>query len=132
MNDDIFEGHGIEIELNTADDFLRIAETLTRLGIPSYKDKDTLYQSCHILHKRGRYSILHFKSLFALDGKVSTIDAADIARLNSITKLLIDWNLCKLAPAAKLDNSVFSRVKVIKHSEKHKWDLKAKYSIGTS
>lgn len=132
-DDDIFLGHGVEIILNNPQDFLKVAETLTRLGIPSYKDVKTLYQSCHILHKRGRYAIVHFKSMFALDGRETTISVEDLARRDNIVRLLVDWNLCTYAIAQEkpTEEVPFSRVKVIKYSEKHDWKLESKYSIGT-
>lgn len=120
----------VEIGLFHDGDFLKIKETLTRLGIPSYKDEKTLYQSCHILHKRGKFYIVHFKELFKLDGRFSTLNQEDIARRNSIIQLLLDWNLCELITEVDLKETGFSRVKIIKHAEKPDWNLKAKYSIG--
>ena len=129
-NDDIFDLHGVEIKFSNPENFLKIKETLTRLGIPSYKDGQVLYQSCHILHKRGRYVIIHFKEMFALDGKQTSLSEEDIARRNSIVKLLLDWKLCELAEDIDLSATGVSRIKIIKHSEKSKWRLESKYSIG--
>ena len=131
--DDIFGGYGIEIILNSPQDFLKVAETLTRLGIPSYKEDKTLYQSCHILHKRGRYSIVHFKEMFALDGRETTLSPEDVARRDNIVRLLVDWNLGTYAEqqTEETEEVPFSRVKVIKYSEKNDWKLESKYSIGT-
>ena len=130
-NEDIFKGLGVEIRLKKDDDFLKVKETLTRIGVASKKDK-TLYQSCHILHKRGRFSIVHFKELFVLDGKESDISENDLARRNTITNLLAQWGLIDLlspsvaiAPVASLN-----QIKIVKHSEKSQWNLVAKYSIG--
>lgn len=95
MNDDIFNGLGVEVELNDPENFLKIVETLTRVGVLSNKD-NTLTQTCHILHKRGKYAIFHFKELFKLDGiSKSEISEIDIARRNGIVNLLVQWNLCK-------------------------------------
>lgn len=130
--DDIFKGMGIEIRLKKDDDFLKVKETLTRIGVASKKDK-TLYQSCHILHKRGRFAIVHFKELFVLDGKESDISENDIARRNTIANLLAQWGLIELVdPVAPSEQSVASitQIKIVKYSEKSQWNLVAKYSIG--
>lgn len=120
----------IEITLKDADDFLKVKETLTRLGVASERTK-TLYQSCHILHKRGQYYIVHFKELFALDGKPSSLDAEDIARRNTIANLLQDWGLCTLCDAGKsADSAPMRLIKVIPYKEKKEWNLVSKYKIG--
>lgn len=129
--DDLFKGMGIEIKLKKDDDFLKVKETLTRIGVASKKDK-TLYQSCHILHKRGRFAIVHFKELFILDGKESDISENDLARRNTITNLLSQWGLIELVdpPVPSDQTSSLSQIKIVKHSDKSQWNLVAKYSIG--
>lgn len=131
MTDDIFSGKGVEIHLGEEDDFLKIRETLTRIGVASRKDK-TLYQSCHILHKQGRYSIVHFKELFELDGKPSNFSDEDKGRRNTIAKLLEDWGLIKIADpdSAKDPISPLSQIKILPFKEKNDWELVAKYNIG--
>jgi hypothetical protein len=131
MTDDIFSGKGVEIRLGEEDDFLKIRETLTRIGVASRKDK-TLYQSCHILHKQGRYSIVHFKELFELDGKPSNFSDEDKGRRNTIAKLLEDWGLIKIAnpDLAKDPISPLSQIKILPFKEKNDWTLVAKYNIG--
>jgi hypothetical protein len=131
MTDDIFKGKGIEIRLGEEDDFLKIKETLTRIGVASRKDK-TLYQSCHILHKQGRYVILHFKELFELDGKASNFSDEDKGRRNTIAKLLEDWDLIKIVEpeAVKKPIATLNQIKILPHKEKNDWTLVAKYSIG--
>lgn len=121
----------IEVTLEQQDDFLKVRETLTRIGIASRKDK-TLYQSCHVLHKQGKYYIVHFKELFALDGKPANFDEADIARRNTIANLLSDWGLIKLVDASKSASPVapMSQIKIIPHKDKSEWTLEAKYTIG--
>lgn len=121
----------VEIYLKEQDDFLKVRETLTRIGIASRKDK-TLYQSCHVLHKQGKYYIVHFKELFALDGKPVNFDENDIARRNTIANLLNDWGLVELADPNKSSDPVaaLSQIKIISHKEKDQWVLKAKYTIG--
>jgi len=118
----------LEIELKEPDDFLKIRETLSRIGVASRKDK-ILYQSCHILHKQGKYFIVHFKELFALDGKDTNLSENDIARRNTIAKLLGDWGLVNvkgtLEPIAPL-----SQIKIIAFKEKSEWTLETKYNIG--
>lgn len=121
----------IEIKLKKDEDFLKVKETLTRIGVASKRDK-TLYQSCHILHKQGKYYIVHFKELFALDGKPTAFDVIDQGRRNSIIRLLEEWNLIKLvknipdsAPTIPLN-----QIKVLPYNEKNDWNLVAKYSIG--
>lgn len=120
----------VEIYLANEDDFLKIKETLTRIGIPSYKDR-ILYQSCHILHKRGKYYIVHFKELFALDGKNSTLTESDILRRNAIVNLLQEWDLCEIVyPDLIRDIEDLRKIKVLKYNEKRDWDLQPKYSMG--
>ena len=121
----------IEVLLTSEEDFLKIKETLTRIGVASRKDKK-LFQSCHILHKQGKYYIVHFKELFALDGKPSNFSEDDVARRNTIVNLLAEWGLIKLVNAEKSSTPVapFSQVKVITHKEKDEWELVAKYNIG--
>lgn len=134
MNDqyDVFRGLGIEIALPHPDNFLKVRETLTRIGIAS-PHKKRLFQSCHILHKRGRYAILHFKELFALDGKPTNLSEEDIERRNTITQLLSDWELVDpIDPEtlASLPKAPIHQVKIIPYREKAEWELIAKYSIG--
>ena len=121
----------IEIKLKKEDDFLKVKETLTRIGVASKKDK-TLYQSCHILHKQGRYYIVHFKELFALDGKPSNFSEGDIARRNTIVNLLKEWGLIEIVIPASTESPVspISQIKVLPHKEKNDWELVAKYNIG--
>ncbi len=120
-----------EIELNDDEDFLKIRETLTRIGIASRKDR-TLYQSCHILHKRGKYYIVHFKELFALDGKPTNFSDNDLGRRNSIVNLLAEWGLLTLVDAKKTSEPIvpLGQIKIIAHKDKPDWDLVAKYNIG--
>lgn len=121
----------LEVRLLEEENFLKIKETLTRMGIAS-KDGDKLYQSCHILHKRGKYYITHFKEMFMLDGKTSNISEEDIARRNSIAKLLEEWNLIEIVDEDKLNETedVFAFVKIIPHGQKSKWQLISKYTVG--
>lgn len=121
----------IEVTLENQDDFLKVRETLTRIGIASRKDK-TLYQSCHVLHKQGKYYIVHFKELFALDGKPANFDEGDISRRNTIANLLSDWGLIKLVDPNKSADPVapLSQIKILPHKEKDEWNLEAKYTIG--
>lgn len=121
----------VEVGLASEDDFLKIKETLTRIGVASRKDKK-LFQSCHILHKQGKYYIVHFKELFILDGKPSNFLEDDVARRNTIVNLLSEWGLVKLIDPKKSSSPVapFSQVKVITHKEKDEWELVAKYNIG--
>ena len=118
----------LEISLKEPDDFLKVRETLSRIGVASRKERK-LYQSCHILHKQGRYFIVHFKELFALDGKQNNLSENDIARRNTIAKLLADWELVKVLgvpePVAPL-----SQIKVLSYREKADWTLETKYNIG--
>ena len=121
----------LEVELVKEDDFLKVRETLTRIGVASRKDK-TLYQSCHILHKRGKYYIVHFKELFGLDGKSTDFTDNDLSRRNVITKLLAEWNLVKIVNQNITEEPVapLSQIKIISHKDKHEWNLVAKYNIG--
>jgi len=121
----------IEVTLAEPDDFLKVKETLSRIGIASKKDK-TLYQSCHILHKQGKYYIVHFKQLFLLDGKKSDFTEDDKARLNTIANLLHDWELVDLVDEKKSETptSSLSQIKIITHKEKSEWTLVAKYTLG--
>lgn len=121
----------VEVVLSQPDDFLKVKETLTRIGVASERTK-TLYQSCHILHKRGHYYIVHFKELFALDGKPSSFDEEDISRRNTIANLLEDWGLVKLVDPEKSADPVapMRLVKVIPYREKDNWNLTSKYRIG--
>ena len=121
----------VEIRIKTDDDFLKIRETLTRIGVASRKDK-TIYQSCHILHKQGQYYIVHFKELFALDGKPSNFDMTDQARRNTIANLLAEWGLVELVNPKRTSDPVapLSQIKVLPHREKNEWNLVAKYNIG--
>lgn len=129
MND-IFNGKGVEIRIGEEDNFLRIKETLTRIGVESKKGS-TLYQSCHILHKKGRYAIVHFKELFELDGRASDFNDDDKARRNLIAKLIAEWGLCvivdpeTLKPIAKMD-----QLTVLSFAQKKTWTLVPKYTMG--
>jgi len=120
----------LEVFLIEPDNFLKIRETLTRIGIASRTDKK-LYQSCHILHKQGRYFIVHFKELFSLDGKESNITTNDIERRNTITILLADWGLLKIKDSTQIiSKASLSQIKVLAHKDKAGWELVAKYNIG--
>jgi len=121
----------IEVQLNEQDDFLKVRETLTRIGVSSRKEK-VLYQSCHILHKQGHYYIVHFKELFALDGKPSNISENDIQRRNAIANLLEEWGLVKILNKKLLEDNIapLHQIKIIAFKEKDEWDLIAKYNIG--
>ena len=123
----------LEISFKENDDFLKIRETLTRIGVASRKDK-TLYQSCHILHKRGKYYLVHFKELFALDGKESSITENDLARRNSIARLLDEWDLLSILDEEQSSTPLapMSQIKVLPHKEKPEWNLVAKYNIGNA
>ena len=129
----------IEVTLNSPDDFLKVRETLTRIGVASKKEK-TLYQSCHILHKRdkitkeSRYYIVHFKELFKLDGKPTQISEDDIARRNTIANILAEWKLVNLVDKNKSASPIapISSIKIVPHKEKVAWKLEAKYNIGNS
>ena len=121
----------VEVTLKEDEDFLKIRETLTRIGVASRKDK-TLFQSCHILHKQGRYYICHFKERFSLDGKPANFTEDDISRRNTIANLLAEWGLVKLVNEDKSKDPVapLSQIKVLPHKEKDGWTLSAKYNIG--
>jgi len=120
----------IEVQLNEQDDFLKVRETLTRIGVSSRKEK-VLYQSCHILHKQGQYYLVHFKELFALDGKPSNISDNDIQRRNAVAKLLEEWSLVKiLNPSVIEEVAPLHQIKIISFKEKDDWELVAKYNIG--
>lgn len=119
----------LEITLNEPDDFLKVRETLTRIGVASRKE-NKLYQSCHILHKQGRYFIVHFKELFLLDGKKANLEENDINRRNTIATLLSDWGLITFAVKSDLMCAPLRQIKIIPHKEKSKWDLCPKYNIG--
>ncbi len=122
----------LEVTLAEPDDFLKIKETLTRIGVASRKDKK-LYQSCHILHKQGRYFIVHFKELFLLDGKKSNLEENDIARRNTITTLLSDWGLLSIeSPSANKLLAPLRQIKIISFKDKDDWELCPKYNIGSS
>ncbi len=132
MNDEVkwSQDQMLEVTLNQPDDFLKVRETLTRIGVASRKDK-TLFQSCHILHKQGKYYIVHFKELFALDGKKATLINNDIQRRNTIAVLLQDWNLVEVVNASLVENKApLSQIKVLPFKEKTEWNLVAKYNIG--
>ena len=121
----------IEVILNEPDDFLKVRETLTRIGVASRKEKK-LYQSCHILHKQGRYFITHFKELFALDGKHANLTVNDIQRRNRIIQLIADWGLVEVVDVTKVqDIAPLNQIKVIPHKEKGDWILETKYNIGS-
>jgi hypothetical protein len=121
----------LEITLKQDDDFLKVRETLTRIGVASRKDK-RLYQSCHILHKKGKYYIVHFKELFSLDGKPTDFDESDLGRRNTIANLLAEWGLVQLVNKQRSEAPVapLSQIKVISYGERNEWDLVTKYSIG--
>ena len=121
----------VEVKLVEEDDFLKVRETLTRIGVASKKEK-ILYQSCHILHKQGKYYIVHFKELFSLDGKPTDITDNDLARRNTVANLLQDWELIKIVNQDKTKDPTvsLSQVKIISHKEKGEWQLIPKYNIG--
>lgn len=121
----------LEIKLGEEDDFLKVRETLTRIGVASRKDK-TLYQSCHILHKQGKFYIVHFKEMFALDGKPTNFTDDDKGRRNTIAKLLEDWGLIKIVDPnqAKEPMAQLNQIKILPHKEKNEWTLVQKYAIG--
>lgn len=121
----------VEVKIAEEQDFLKIKETLTRIGVASRKDKK-LYQSCHILHKQGKYYIVHFKELFALDGKPTDFSDEDKGRRNTIANLLQDWDLIKVVDSEQIENpkAPMSQIKILPHKEKNDWELVAKYNIG--
>lgn len=131
FNLNLLEGYvPLEVELKSADDFLKIRETLSRIGVASRKDK-VLYQSCHILHKKGRYYLVHFKELFSLDGKPTDITENDLERRNSIAFLLSDWGLLNIVdPDSFQKRAPLTQIKVLSFREKSEWTLQTKYSIG--
>jgi len=121
----------VEVSLNEPDDFLKIRETLTRIGVASRKEKK-LYQSCHILHKQGRYYIVHFKELFALDGKHANLTVNDVQRRNRITRLLADWGLVSVVKEDTImDIAPLNQIKVLPYRDKNEWILEQKYNIGS-
>lgn len=120
----------LEIVLNEPDDFLKVRETLTRIGVAS-KRENKLFQSCHILHKQGRYFIVHFKELFLLDGKKANLEENDLLRRNTIATLLSDWGLCQIEkPGSITEHAPLRQIKIIPHRDRDQWELCAKYSIG--
>ena len=120
----------LEVELRDPDDFLKVKETLTRIGVASFKTRK-LYQSCHILHKKGKYYIVHFKELFLLDGRQSSLSEEDVSRRNTITKLLQDWDLVKvILPETMKDFAPLNSIKIVPYKDKKNWILEAKYTIG--
>ena len=121
----------VEITLNEPDDFLKVRETLTRIGVASRKEKK-IYQSCHILHKQGRYFLVHFKELFAQDGKHANLTANDVQRRNRIAQLLADWGLISVSDASKIqDIAPLNQIKVLAYKDKGDWILETKYNIGS-
>ena len=123
----------VEVTLKEKDDFLKVRETLTRIGVASKKDR-ILYQSCHILHKQGHYYIVHFKELFALDGKQTDLSENDLSRRNAIAKLLQDWGLVKVVNVKQIEEPppiFLSQIKILSHKEKDDWELVPKYNIGS-
>ena len=120
----------VEVTLGQPDDFLKVRETLTRIGVASRKERK-LYQSCHILHKQGKYYIVHFKELFALDGKTTNLSLNDVQRRNRILQLLSDWGLVSLVDSSKItDVAPLNQIKVLSYKEKDEWTLESKYNIG--
>lgn len=130
MNNTIFNTL-VEVKLQHEDDFLKVRETLTRIGVASKKDR-TLYQSCHILHKQGRYYIVHFKELFALDGKSTNFSEEDIGRRNTIANLISEWGLVTILTPERTKEPVtpLSQIKILPYKDKDDWELVAKYNIG--
>ena len=124
---DLFKGYGVEIKLNKSSDFLVVKETLTRMGVPNVNDKK-LFQSCHILHKQGRYVIIHYKELYAFDGKSIEVSEEDILRRNRIVSLLAEWNLIKILHPDMIANQIpINQLKILNFKEKHEWSLEPKY-----
>lgn len=121
----------VEVELAEKNDFLKVRETLTRIGVAA-KNQNVLYQSCHILHKQGKYYIVHFKELFALDGKPANITENDLARRNTISNLIAEWGLVKLVDKKKTQEPIvpMGQIKVLAHKDKNEWTLVSKYNIG--
>jgi hypothetical protein len=121
----------LEVRIDEPDDFLKIKETLTRIGVSSKREHNTLYQSCHILHKQGRYFIVHFKELFLLDGKPSNFSEDDLGRRNTIATLLSDWGLLEIViPESAKPKVSLRAIKIISHRDKSEWNLETKYTIG--
>ena len=121
----------VEVTLNEPDDFLKVRETLTRIGVASRKEKK-IYQSCHILHKQGRYFLVHFKELFALDGKHANLTSNDVQRRNRIAQLLVDWGLVGIVSAESIqDVAPLNQIKVLSYKDKGDWILETKYNIGS-
>lgn len=130
--DDVFRGYGIEVKLKREEDFLLVKETLTRIGVTSRRD-NKLYQTAHLLHKRGYYAIVHFKELFAFDGRRAELTEEDVGRRNTIVKLLSDWNLLEIIDKndfEKLPKLSVSQIKIIPFKDKDKWELITKYKLG--
>jgi hypothetical protein len=128
---DVFKGLGVRVKLEDEDDFLIIKETLTRMGVSSRKE-NKLFQSCHILHKKGEYAIVHFKELFILDKLESNISESDVARRNLIAKLLEEWELCDILEPEKIKDPIanIKQIKIISHKQKDEWELIPKYHLG--
>jgi hypothetical protein len=121
----------LEVTLNEPDDFLKVRETLTRIGVASKKETNTLYQSCLLLHKQGHYFIVHFKEMFMLDGKPSDFSIDDLGRRNTIAQLLSDWGLLNiLHPHKIIERASLRNIKIISHKDKANWNLQTKYTIG--
>jgi len=129
MTDEKMEGM-LEVTLKEPDDFLKVRETLSRIGVSSRKEK-VLYQSCHILHKQGKYFIVHFKELFLLDGKPVNFSENDIPRRNKIAELLQDWGLLTIVDKSEKQTVPINQIKIISHREKSEWELRTKYDIGS-
>jgi hypothetical protein len=131
MSDNLFRGLGVEIRLKSEDDFLKVKETLTRIGVSSKKE-NILYQSCHILHKQGRYAIMHFKELFEMDGLESDISNTDVGRRNTIACLLEEWGLLDIVDEDKVEEPQISlgKMKILPFKDKDDWELIPKYHIG--
>ena len=131
QSEDLFKGLGIRVRLKQPDDFLKVRETLTRIGVASERTK-TLYQSCHILHKRGEYAICHFKEMFVFDGKDSTIDDEDLDRRDTVANLLASWGLVELLDPLESDfpRTDMSLVKIIPFRDRADWNLERKYNLG--
>jgi endonuclease III len=130
MSEDIFRGVGVKITLYEPDDFLKVKETLSRIGVSSNRTK-TLYPSCHILHKQGQYAVLHFKELFKLDGKPANISEEDLARRNTICRLLDEWGLCEVIDKTEIEEQLpVTSLKILPYHLKHQWTIVPKYTIG--
>lgn len=129
-HENIFRGYGVEVSLRSPEDFLKIAETLTRIGVAA-RNENKLYQTCHILHKRGRYAIMHFKEMMSLDGNETNYNQEDEERRNKIVQLLQQWNLLRPIDPSQVATQIdISKIKVIPHREKRLWTLVPKYTIG--